>query len=165
MAWGSIGGSVTGFQNFLKDALTISSAMKNESTSSSSSLGGGRWGVGGSDTPVALILFVALAMLTAFLGLLCLAACMKRFDATYSSSMFVVSFVLSTSLMSSVHYDTFQHLTGVENYIMYPMGLMILLVGAFLLIKVDTTEEARDSEFNGSFSGKNEDYQESLLLH
>jgi hypothetical protein len=36
--------------------------------------------------------------------LLCLSSCMKRYDATYSAAMFVVSFVISASLMSAVHY-------------------------------------------------------------
>ena len=125
MAWGSIGGSITGFQNFLKDALTIYDATKiqQEQTRTNVSL------------PVSFFLFVVLAMLTAFVGLLFLAACMKRYDATYSAAMFVVSFVISASLMSSVHYHTIEHLEGVSNYIMYPLGLMTLFLGAFILIE------------------------------
>lgn len=60
---------------------------------------------------------------------------MKRYDATYSAAMFVVSFVLSASLMSSVHYHTFDHLEGVTNYIMYPVGLITLFLGAYTLVK------------------------------
>ena len=125
MAWGSIGGSITGFQNFLKDALTTYDATKiqQEQTRTNVSL------------PVSFFLFVVLAMLTAFVGLLFLAACMKRYDATYSAAMFVVSFVISASLMSSVHYHTIEHLEGVSNYIMYPLGLMTLFLGAFILIE------------------------------
>lgn len=112
--------SITGFQNFLKDALTIYDATTKQQSS--------------QNLPPVFFLFVALAMLTAFVGLLCLAACMKRYDATYSAAMFIVTFVISASLMSSVHYHTFEHLNGVINYIMYPFGLMTLLLGAFVLI-------------------------------
>eukprot|EP00578_Thalassiosira_sp_NH16_P028250 CAMPEP_0181095552 /NCGR_PEP_ID=MMETSP1071-20121207/10574_2 /TAXON_ID=35127 /ORGANISM="Thalassiosira sp., Strain NH16" /LENGTH=122 /DNA_ID= /DNA_START= /DNA_END= /DNA_ORIENTATION= len=77
-------------------------------------------------------------MLTAFAGLLFLAACMKRYDATYSAAMFVVSFVVSASLMSSVHYHTFEHLDGIVNYLMYPLGLVTLFLGAFVLVRPET---------------------------
>lgn len=122
VAWGSIGGSITGFQNFLKDALTIYDAISNSSQPQQS-------------LPASFYLFVALAMTTAFVGLLCLAECMKRYDATYSAAMFVASFVVSASLMSCVHYHTFYHLEGINNYIMYPMGLITLFFGAYILIK------------------------------
>jgi len=129
VAWGCIGGSITGFQNFLKDSLTILSAEKKSRNSVSS---------GNEPTtapPHVLLLFVALGMLTAFVGLLFLAACMKRYDATYSASMFVVSFVLSASLMSLVHYHTLEHLDTTANYVMYPVGLMTVFLGAFILVK------------------------------
>jgi hypothetical protein len=123
IAWGSVGGSITGFQNFLKDALTIFDAHSKQSGNSLSGL------------PTAFFLFVLLAMLTSFSGLMCLSACMKRYDATYSSSMFVVSFVLSASCMSSLHYHTVEHLDGFINYVMYPLGLVTLFLGAYILIK------------------------------
>lgn len=37
--------------------------------------------------------------------------------------------------MSAVHYHTFEHLDGIKNYIMYPLGLATLLLGAFALVK------------------------------
>lgn len=114
ISWGSIGGTITGFQNFLKDALTISTIKPLH--------------------PI-FFLFAFLAMLTAFVGLLFLAACMKRYDATYSAAMFVVSFIMSATLMSAVHYHTFQDLNGLDDYIMYPMGLLILLIGASMLVR------------------------------
>jgi hypothetical protein len=123
IAWGSVGGSITGFQNFLKDALTIFDAHSKQSGNSLSAL------------PSAFYLFVILAMLTSFSGLMCLSACMKRYDATYSSSMFVVSFVLAASCMSSIHYHTVEHLDGFINYIMYPLGLATLFLGAYILVK------------------------------
>ena len=113
--------SITGFQNFLKDALTIFDIWIKDRSS--------------SYLPPEFFLFLFLAMLTSFAGLLCLSSCMKRYDATYSAAMFVVSFVISASLMSAVHYHTFEHLDGITNYMMYPLGLVILLLGAFILVK------------------------------
>ena len=57
---------------------------------------------------------------------------MKRYDATYSAAMFVVSFVISTSLMSCVHYHTFDHLDGFTSCVMYPVGLATLFAGAYM---------------------------------
>lgn len=125
ISWGSIGGTVTGFQNFLKDSLTISKTKPLH--------------------PI-FFLFASLAMLTAFLGLLFLAACMKRYDATYSASMFVVSFIMSATLMSSVHYHTFQDLAAVQDYILYPLGLLILLLGASMLVREETPIQHGESE-------------------
>ncbi|KAL9179012.1 hypothetical protein ACHAXT_011985 [Thalassiosira profunda] len=144
VAWGSIGGSITGFQNFLKDALTIFDATMSQSQ-----------GVSASDgLPAAFFLFVVLSMLTAFAGLLCLASCMKRYDATYSAAMFVCSFVVSTSLMSCVHYSTFRNLDGWASFVMYPLGLLTLFMGAFVLVKPGTARafcrhQARDTASAG----------------
>jgi hypothetical protein len=138
MSWGSIGGTITGFQNFLKDALTISKTKP---------------------LPPAFFVFALLAMLTAFVGLLFLAACMKRYDATYSASMFVVSFIMSATLMSAVHYHTFQDLDGVRDYILYPLGLVILLAGASMLVREERPTR-RESEF--SAEGQH-GYAQSLL--
>ena len=120
-SWGCLGGCITGFQNFLKDSLTIANATKQS--------GGG--------LPGLFWLFVIMAMATSFVGLLCLAACMKRYDATYSSSMFVVSFVISASIMSWVHYDTLENLNGAINLLMYPVGLAVLFSGALILVRPD----------------------------
>lgn len=134
VAFGSIGGTITGFQNFLKDALTIFDAtIKHESDNSSIPFTG-TGGIDDSHLPSIFFLFVLLAILTSFIGLLCLASCMKRYDATYSAAMFVVSFVISTSLMSCVHYHTFAHLDN-PSCVMYPMGLATLFAGAYILVK------------------------------
>jgi len=133
VAWGSIGGTITGFQNFLKDALTIYQLANNSSKNNNSI---SNYGIGSDDSlPTTFFLFVLLAMATSFIGLLCLASCMKRYDATYSAAMFVTSFVLSASIMSCVHYHTFEHLDGAINYFMYPIGLLTLFMGAFILVK------------------------------
>mmetsp|Transcript_21772 Transcript_21772/g.24782 ORF Transcript_21772/g.24782 Transcript_21772/m.24782 type:complete len:109 (-) Transcript_21772:499-825(-) len=89
---------------------------------------------------------VCLSGFTAFTGLLFLMICMKRYDATFSSSMFVGSFIISASIMAAIHYDTFQHLQGLVNYIMYPAGLGILMIG--LNILVQDTEEVEGQNNN-----------------
>ena len=138
-SWGCVGGCITGFQNFLKDSLTIANATRRT----------------GGTLPGIFYLLVIMAMATAFVGLLCLAACMRRYDATYSSSMFVVSFVISASVMSWVHYDTLEHLNGAINLLMYPVGLATLFSGAFILVRPDLVyflerddrdADARDSD-------------------
>jgi hypothetical protein len=80
-------------------------------------------------------LIATLAAATSFTGLLFLTACMKKFDATFSSAMFVGSFVVSASIMSAVHYSTFQALEGIINYIMYPLGLLVLMAGVAILLQ------------------------------
>lgn len=124
-AWGSMGGSITGLQNFLKDGLTIVKATEE------------------GPFPWILYLFLGLAGGSAFLGLLFLTACMKRYDATYSAASFVGSFVVSASIMSAAHYDTFQSLEKVSNYVLYPVGLVVLMVGVYLLVR--ESEDASDN--------------------
>jgi Uncharacterized conserved protein len=130
-AWGVSGGSITGLQNFLKDSLTIIKAC----------------GATGEAYPWYFYIFVLLAMLSSFTGLLFLTACMKRYDATFSSAMFVGSFVISASIMSAVHYDTFQNLESIWNWIMYLLGLMILMIGVKMLVNAtDDTPHAQAEE-------------------
>jgi len=111
-SWGVAGGSITGLQNFLKDALTVQKI---------------------SPLPPIFFVFAFFAAASSLGGLLLLTACMKRYDATYSSSMFVGSFVLSASLMAAVRYHTFQHLITVWNFFFYPLGLVVLLIGIYIL--------------------------------
>lgn len=117
-AWGASGGCVTGLQNFLKDGLTVARDV---------------------DDPrrvVAAAVFFAGAGATALVGFLCLVACLRRYDAAYSSSMFVGSFVVSASLMSAAHYRTLSRLTSTTDRIMYPLGLALILSGVAVLIVV-----------------------------
>ena len=182
VAWGSIGGTITGFQNFLKDALTIYQLANNSSKNNNSI---SNYGIGSDDSlPSTFFLFVVLAMATSFIGLLCLASCMKRYDATYSAAMFVTSFVLSASIMSCVHYHTFEHLDGNINYFMYPIGLLTLFMGAFILVKpsavtngsrhclllnITDNDDSRDHNVSISDQNNNEEvgsadtYRERLL--
>lgn len=101
--------------------------------------------------PWYFFILISLAALTAFSGLLILTRCMKRYDATFSSAMFVGSFIISASIMADIHYHTFSNLVGIINYIMYPFGLLVLMVGLYLLVQ-DTKEpeESIDSDCNES---------------
>lgn len=139
-AWGVSGGSVTGLQNFLKDSLTIIKAVKADDDESL--------------YPWCLYILICLGMLTSFGGLLCLTACMKRYDATFSSAMFVGSFVISASVMSAVHYNTFQNLESIWNWIMYPTGLIVLMLGVFILVRKTTETGIDDSDTHLSFTDK-----------
>jgi drug/metabolite transporter (DMT)-like permease len=114
-AWGVSGGSLTGIQNFMKDSLTILQSKE--------------------DIPWFFPIFLSLAILIAFGGLQFLSGCMKRYDVTFSSSMFVGSYVVSASLMSAAHYHTFENLGNEIDYILYPIGLMMLLSGVYILVK------------------------------
>jgi SNF family Na+-dependent transporter len=114
-AWGSCGGTITGPQNFLKDALTVIKATENY------------------EYPWFFPLLVIFAALTSFVGLLQLTACMKRYDATYSAAAFVGSFVVSASLNAAAHYNTFDALESPVNYVLYPFGILVLMIGVFIL--------------------------------
>jgi len=118
-SWGVAGGSITGLQNFLKDGLTILKAVDAEEDAS---------------LPWYFPLMLVLAAVSAFGGLLFLTACMKRYDATYSSAMFVGSFVVSASIMSAAHYATFSHMSTLWNWVFYPFGLMVLMAGVWILV-------------------------------
>jgi drug/metabolite transporter (DMT)-like permease len=124
-SFGVLGGSFTGFQNFLKDSLTIIKAVVHSDNHGNH-----------SSYPWVLYLLLLCAAGSSFVGLLFLTACMKRYDATFSSAMFVGSFVISASIMSAVHYHTFQHLQGIVNWILYPTGLLILMIGLGVLVNL-----------------------------
>ena len=123
-AWGTCGGSLTGLQNFLKDALTLLKAKHDAVENGDEEF----------HFPWFYSLFIILAGATAFVGLLWLTACMKRYDAAYSSATFVGSFVVSASIMSAVHYKTFEMLHDTWNYVLYPVGLCILMIGVYILV-------------------------------
>lgn len=125
-SWGMAGGSLNGLLNFLKDALTIIHVMNTSDNKKNSH---------NSSELIFVIVLLLLAASVSLGGLFLLSSCMKRYDATYSAAMFIGSYVISASIMSTIHYDTFQHLNGrILNYIMYPMGLFILLCGIYLLV-------------------------------
>ena len=129
-AWGSCSGTLMGLQNFLKDILTIAKAMERA-----------KEGEPGYETtqeyklyyPWIFYLFIVVGGPLAFMGLVALSHCMKRYDATYSNASYVGSFVIVASIMSAIHYDTFQNLHSIRNYIMYPIGLIVLMIGVYIL--------------------------------
>jgi len=135
-------------QNFLKDSLTILKAVKASKS---------------SHFPWYLPLMIFLAVGTAFGGLLLLTACMKRFEATYSAAMFVGSFVVSASIMSVIHYNTFEHLAGF-NLILYPTGIAILIMGVFILIR-DTKPSAAEEEEDDQDSSLRDLSEQSTSQH
>jgi drug/metabolite transporter (DMT)-like permease len=139
-AWGSCGGSLTGPQNFLKDSLTI---LKDTAKHQ-------------QPLPWIFYLFIVGAAGTAFGGLLFLTACMKRYDATYSAASFVGSFVVSASIMASAHYNTFGELEGVANYVLYPTGLVMLMIGVYILVRKSSgdAEEGDGDGGNGDDNNK-----------
>ena len=91
---------------------------------------------------------------------------MKIYDATFSASMFVGSFIISASIMADIHYHTFENLTGVINYIMYPTGLGVLLIGLYLSVNdipgLDSPQHYSDASDDQTSS--NEPQQESGLV-
>lgn len=133
-SWGVAGGSITGLQNFLKDSLSLLQAVTTSNTNELSS-----FELEPEKThehlPWFFALLIIMAIFSAFAGLLLLTACMKRYDVTFSAAMFVGSFVVSATIMSAIHYDTFQHLQTGVNYLMYPTGLGLLMVGVFILVQ------------------------------
>jgi len=129
-AWGCTGGAITGAQNFLKDTLTVAKSMEQQQ----------KW-------PLLVYVFGFFAASTAFVGLLILTACMKRYDATYSAASFVGSFVVSASIMAAVHYNTFEELDGVINSVLYPSGLLLLMGGVYMLVK-ESCESGGDEDDN-----------------
>lgn len=141
---------ITGFQNFLKDSLSIIKACEANNQA----------------LPWYFYICASFAALTAFSGLLILTRCMKIYDATFSASMFVGSFIISASIMADIHYHTFENLTGVINYIMYPTGLGVLLIGLYLSVNdipgLDSPQHYSDASDDQTSS--NEPQQESGLV-
>jgi drug/metabolite transporter (DMT)-like permease len=148
-AWGVSSGSITGLQNFLKDASTLLKATR----------------ASGQGFPWYLPLFAILAVLSAFSGLLLLTACMKRYDATYSAAMFVGSFVVSASIMSMCHYSTFAHLETLWNKILYPAGLLILMGGVLMLVqeKKEPPDDNDEDDSSGTSTPEERSESESAL--
>ena len=146
MAWGSVGGAITGFQNYLKDSLTIFKASRKD----------------GDPLPPMFYLLFLMAITTGFAGLLCLSACMKRYDATYASAMFVVSFVITASLMSAVHYHTFADIGGERRIVMYLMGLAVLIYGAIILVRPKAANRS-DKERSDSEDQMRDSKEEMLI--
>ena len=37
--------------------------------------------------------------------------------------------------MAALHYNTFAQLSGILNYTLYPLGIFVLMIGVYLLVK------------------------------
>ena len=75
-----------------------------------------------------------------------MAECMKRYDATYTAGTYAGSLTLAASVVSAMHYHTFSNL-GPESIILYPLGLVTLMVGVGLLMQEnDNTNVRTDKE-------------------
>ena len=59
---------------------------------------------------------------------------MKRYDATYSASMFVVSYIFSATVMSIIRYNMFDRINGPLQLTFYPLGMAILFGGVYFLM-------------------------------
>jgi hypothetical protein len=141
--WGMAGGSMTGMLNFVKDTLTVLDAMNDvmiENSSSNTASSSVQQTTIPRDCYLFLFFLIFMGVFAAYSGLVLLSLCMKRYDVTFSAAMFIGSYVLSASIMSWIHYDTFEHLQQrhVICYILYPMGLFILLCGVYILVMEST---------------------------
>mmetsp|Transcript_9036 Transcript_9036/g.18257 ORF Transcript_9036/g.18257 Transcript_9036/m.18257 type:complete len:380 (-) Transcript_9036:29-1168(-) len=114
IAWGIGGGSISGLLMFIKDALDLISTSNRF-----------HWQI-----PV----FIFLAIFVGVAGLIFLSHCMKRFDATYSASMFVVSYIVSATVMSTIRYNMFDRINGPMQLAFYPIGMTILFIGVYFLM-------------------------------
>jgi hypothetical protein len=48
--------------------------------------------------------------------------------------MFVVSYIISATIMSSIRYDMFDRINGATQLTLYPLGMSTLLVGVYFLM-------------------------------
>ena len=170
-AWGVSGGSVTGLQHFVKDWLTLVHAMVRSHNDRLVDTHDDDHDIDIDDidcnslwcNPLLVLSILALlSMMTAIGGLLLLTACMQRYNATFSSAMFVGSFVLNSSIMSAVHYHTFSHLNSRVCWILYPVGLLILMAGVVGILVSSSLTPSLSSLSNGPEESQNNAVDESL---
>jgi drug/metabolite transporter (DMT)-like permease len=174
-AWGVMGGSVTGMQNFIKDALAVVHGLDfGNTTTTTTSIIIKEFTVHSLlEIPWSLYGLLLMAAIMPMAGLGLLMACMKRYDATYSASMFMGSLVISASVMSAVHYHTFDHLSTLQS-VLYPLGLMTMLSGTAILatetttrlppMKTTTTPASGDDETTQKLLPRCEKSQESKSI-
>ena len=166
-AWGSCSGTLMGLQNFLKDILTIAKATERQEEQGEESQYTLYY-------PWIFYLFIVVGGPLAFMGLVALSHCMKRYDATYSNASYVGSFVIVASIMSAIHYDTFQNLHSIRNYIMYPIGLIVLMVGVYILAnnhngedsdeRIEDGDDAEDDKGNVYTNAQDEQRKEVVEM-
>ncbi|GMH74050.1 hypothetical protein TrST_g7583 [Triparma strigata] len=112
--WGVSGGSIAGLLLFIKDSLSL---FKSESP--------WHWQIW---------LFLSGAMFVGLYGIRCLSFCMKRYDTTYSATMFVVSYIFSADIMSLIRYDIYKNMESTAQKVLFPVGMIILLGGVAILM-------------------------------
>ena len=125
IAWGTCGGTITGPQCFIKDALIIVQDVTGK----------------GDPIPWFLPIMILCAAACAITGLFLESKCLKRYNATFSEAGFVGSFVVSSSINAAAHYHTFENLPTLLNVILYPFGLIVLVTGVFILNKGTSIHE------------------------
>ena len=170
-AWGVLGGSVMGLQHFVKDWLTLIHAMVRSHNDRLVDTHDDVHDIDDIDdidcnslwcNPLLVLSILAVfSMMTAIGGLLLLTACMQRYNATFLSAMFVGSFVLNSSIISAVHYHTFSHLNSRVCWILYPVGLLILMAGVVGIL-VSSSTPSLLSLSNGPDESQNNAVDESL---
>jgi hypothetical protein len=117
IAWGLSGGSISGLLCFIKDALSLAAAD----------------GVSRPFATWQIWLMIYGALFTSVVGVMNLSQCMKRYDATYSASMFVGSYVTSATSVSIIRYNILDRLAYWQ-LIVYPLGLVILFIGIAIFV-------------------------------
>jgi hypothetical protein len=114
LAFGASGGTISGMLLYVKDATSM---VQTEGFAN-----------------VEIWILISLASFVAISGLILLTACMKRYDATYTASMFICSFVFSASIMSIIRFDTIANIESNWSLAFYCLGLLILLMGIVILV-------------------------------
>lgn len=137
--WGVSSGGLTGLFNFLKDAMILIKAKP--TTNDDDEYEDAAYENQTESAWWEIPLLIGAALVVCFTGLGILTVCMKRYDAIYCSSMFVGSLVVSASIMSAIHYDTFSHLHSAANWVLYPVGLIILMRGVYMLATLTSPTE------------------------
>ena len=59
---------------------------------------------------------------------------MKRYDTTYSATMFVVSYIFSADIMSLIRYDIYKNMESTAQKVLFPVGMITLLGGVAILM-------------------------------
>ena len=120
---------MSGSNPFLKDGMAVLAGMMTTATDATTS----------SNDALRSIGFYVLILLAAIIPLSSLILsleCMKRYNATYSAACHLASMTVSATLMSMAHYHTWDHLSS-SYALLYPFGLVVLLVGCIVLAMED----------------------------
>lgn len=120
---------MTGVQCFIKDAMVVLTISNDKRP----------WKL-----PLAFYILLGLGMAVAATGLGIATHCMKRYDVTYSNAMHSGALVVSASIMGAVHHKTFSNLDSGFGAAFYLMGLSIILVGLWILVRYTRDHATKD---------------------